>query len=143
MKISVVLAATIAVFLSLPNISFSQTGRCGAARDVVEAKSWDVIRYKYSPQYIEDNHSDFTKAVEAGGGIFYKDCQSNNLSDEQILLQGALDVAAMPAKFVADKFLSGLGLPPLGDKAFHIDVKAIEKNGVFGGKNSFFRKPFG
>ena len=49
----------------------------------------------------------------------------------------------MPVKIVADKFLEGLGLTKTGEKVFHIDVKDIEKHGIFGGPNSFFRKPFG
>ena len=93
--------------------------------------------------YIQDNKAELDKAVNGGANAFFNDCQSNNLSDEQILLQGALSFAAMPVKKVADELLKGIGLPPLGDKALHIDVKDIEKNGIFGGPNSFFRKPFG
>jgi hypothetical protein len=124
-------------------IVHAKTGACHDARTVIENKSWDAIRYKYSPQYIEDNKAEFEKAITKGGEVFFNDCQTKNLSDEQILLQGALDFAALPIKIVADDFLKKIGLPPLGDKAFHIDVKDIENNGIWGGPNSFFRKPFG
>ena len=142
MRTGIVVAA-IALFAGFAAPTAAQTGRCHKAKDVVIAKTWEAIRYKYSPQYIEDNKAEFEKAVNTGANQFFNDCQSNNLSDEQILLQGALDFAAMPIKKVADEFLKKVGLPPLGDKALHIDVKDIEKNGIWGGPNSFFRKPFG
>lgn len=134
-------ALFVGLFLNGP--SFAQTGRCHQAREVVATKTWEAIRYKYSPQYIQDNKAELEKAVSGGASTFFNECQSNNLSDEQILLQGALGFAAMPIKKVADELLKGIGLPPLGDKALHIDVKDIEKNGIWGGPNSFFRKPFG
>ena len=123
--------------------TYAATGTCHKAKTVVIEKTWEAVRYKYSPQYIEDNKAEFEKLVNGGAESFFNDCQSNNLSDEQILLQGALDFAAMPLKKIADEFLVKIGLPPLGDKALHIDVKDIDKNGIWGGPNSVFRKPFG
>jgi hypothetical protein len=136
-----IVAVVVSILFS--SAAHGQTGRCHGAREVVAAKTWEAIRYKYSPQYIADNKAELEKAVSGGANTFYNDCQANNLSDEQILLQGALSFAAMPIKKVADELLKGIGLPALGDKALHIDVKDIEKNGIWGGPNSFFRKPFG
>jgi len=141
------LAGTAALILSVFALTSgnaeAQTGKCYSAKDVVAKRGWDAINYTYSPKYIEDHRAELQTAVEKGADVFFQDCQSNNLSNEQILLQGTLDVAAMPIKNIADKMLEGLGLPPTGDKALHIDVKAIEKKGIFGGPNSVFRKPFG
>ena len=134
---------TLGIFVAMIGNSEAQTGKCFSAKDVVAKKGWDAINYTYSPKYIEDHRAELQQAVDKGAEVFFKDCQSNNLSDEQIILQGTLDVAAMPIKSIADKMLQGLGLPPAGDKMFHIDVKDIEKNGIFGGPDSVFRKPFG
>lgn len=131
------------MLLAVSSYSYSQTGKCREARDVVIEKTWAAINYKYSPQFIEDNKAKFTSAVETNAAQFLKDCDSVTPSDEQIILQGALTFAAKPIKEIADVYLEKLGLPKTGDKAFHIDVKDIEKNGIFGGKNSVFRKPFG
>ena len=141
-RLLAVLLVLFATFSASPSAQ-AQTGKCHSARDVVKEKNWEAIRYKYSPQYIEDNKAEFDKAVEAAGNAYFNDCQAANLSDEQIILQGALDYAAKPIKDIADRALTGMGLPPLGEKAFHIDVKDIEKHGIFGGPNSVFRKPFG
>ena len=127
----------------MSNITQAETGKCHKAKDVIIEKSWEAIKYKYSPQYIEDNKVELEKAINGGSEVFFNDCQSQNLSDEQIILQGVLDFAALPIKIVADDFLKKAGFPPLGDKAFHIDVKAIDEKGIWGGKDSFFRKPFG
>lgn len=141
MKMIVLLPLLMATLISQSVLA--QTGKCREARDVVIEKTWEGIRYKYSPQFIADNKAMFTKAVETNAAQFLKDCDSVTLSDEQIILQGALSFAALPVKIVADKYLEALGLPKTGDKTFHIDVKDIENNGIFGGKNSVFRKPFG
>jgi hypothetical protein len=137
------LSVTLISLAAITPVASAQTGRCHEARNVIAAKTWEAINYIYSPKYIEENRAEFEKAVNGGTTTFFNDCQANNLSDEQILLQGALAFAAMPIKKIADELLKGIGLPPLGDKALHIDVKDIEKNGIFGGPNSFFRKPFG
>jgi hypothetical protein len=133
----------VSIISIIGNVTYAETGKCHKAKAVVIEKTWEAIRYKYSPQYIEDNKAEFDKLVNGGSEVFFNDCQSKNLSDEQIILQGVLDFAAMSVKVIADEFLKKIGLPPLGDKALHIDVKDIDKHGVWGGPNSFFRKPFG
>jgi hypothetical protein len=139
---ALILISTLSMIL-ISGAVFAQTGKCREARDVVIDKTWGGIKYKYSPQFIEDNKAMLTKAVETNAAQFLKDCDSVTPSDEQIILQGALTFGALPVKLVADIYLEALGLPKTGDKTFHIDVKDIEKNGIFGGKNSVFRKPFG
>lgn len=140
--LAVFAVASTAILATLTTVT-AQTGRCHSAKEIVEAKSWEAINYKYSPAYIEEHRADFEAAVKGGSDVFFNDCQANNLSDEQIILQGALDIAAIPVKGVADTLLKGLGLPETGEKAFHIDIKDIEKHGIFGGPESVFRKPFG
>lgn len=143
MAIRTIAFILVSVVSIVGNVSQAETGRCHRAKDIVIEKTWEAIRYKYSPQYIEENKAEFEKLVNGGSEAFFNDCQSKNLSDEQIILQGVLDFAAMSVKTVADEFLKKVGLPPLGDRALHIDVKDIDKNGIWGGSNSFFRKPFG
>ena len=138
-----ILWLTAACLFALCDTSFAQSGRCQKAKDVIAEKTWAAIRYKYSPQYVQDNKAEFEKVVSSGTTIFFNDCQSSNLSNEQILLLGALDFAAMPIKLVADEFLKRVGLPPVGYKALHIDVYDIEKKGIWGGPNSVFRNPIG
>jgi hypothetical protein len=136
--------ALVAIALSCSGqIAFAQTGKCMSATETVRKANWDAISYKYSPQYIEDNRAELQKAVDGAASSFKESCDKVTPSDEQILLQGALDIAAAPIKLSADTLLKGMGLPPLGDKAFHIDVKDIDEHGIFGGPNSVFRKPFG
>lgn len=126
-----------------PSAVFAQTGKCMAARESVVAANWKAIEYKYSPQYIEDNRAELEKAVNGASDAFKAKCDSVTPSDEQILAQGALDILTAPIKLQADTLLKGMGLPPLGDKALHIDIKDIDEHGIFGGPNSVFRKPFG
>lgn len=119
------------------------TGDCESAKTVITTKTWEAINYKYSQQYISENKAEFEKAVNSGSDVFFKDCRKFELSNDQELLQGVLNFAAMPIKIIADEFLVKVGLPALGDKALYIDVKAISEDGIWGGPNSFFRKPFG
>ena len=125
------------------NIAQAQTGKCLEITSKIIEKSWASINYKYSVQYIADNRASLEAAVNAAADTFHRDCDKATPSDEQIIAQNALDLASKPIKDVADKFLKGMGLPPLGEKALHIDIKDIENNGIFGGPNSVFRKPFG
>jgi hypothetical protein len=125
------------------NIAQAQTGKCIKASEQVKEKSWAAINYKYSPQYIADNRASLEATVNGAVDTFHRDCDKATPSDEQIIAQNALDLAAKPIKESADTFLKGMGLPPLGDKALHIDIKDIERHGIFGGPNSVFRKPFG
>lgn len=143
MKALISSAAIFTALIVSNGFAYAATGTCHKAKTVVIEKTWEAVNYKYSPQYIADNKAEFEKLINGGAESFFNDCQSKNLSDEQILLQGALDFAAMPLKQIADEFLVKIGLPPLGDKALHIDVKDIDKHGVWGGPNSVFRKPFG
>jgi hypothetical protein len=59
-------AMAVIVLCSTTGIANAQTGRCYDLKDVVRAKSWDSIKYKYSPQYIIDHEADLNKLVNGG-----------------------------------------------------------------------------
>ncbi|MBK8452720.1 MAG: hypothetical protein WAQ53_11005 [Thiofilum sp.] len=143
MKNFISIVSMVVITLVTTTSAYAATGTCHKARNTIQEKTWQAIEYKYTPKYIKDNYGEFKKVVDGGAEEFFKDCESTNLSDEQVVLQGALDFAALPLKVIADEFLVKVGLPRLGDKAFHIDIKDIEKHGIWGGPNSIFRKPFG
>jgi hypothetical protein len=62
-------------------ITYAATGSCDKERDMIEKKSWDAIRYKYSPRYIEDNRAEFEKAVKEKAEVIFKECEIKILED--------------------------------------------------------------
>ena len=140
-RAKIVIAAAV-MSLATP-MAHAGTGDCSQIRDKTTAAAWVEFREQFTPVGIERNRAEIEARVNALSSAAFTQCQAVNLSDEQEVIQAMLSLSTTGTHAGLDSIVRGLGLKPLGKKFFHIDLKDINAHGVWGGPNSFFRKPLG